>query len=118
MKNLFLLQQGDSGGPLLRADDGVQMGIVSFAPSNCENPYGAISTFTSVARNLDWIRRTMIGDGENNQLENASTTWRPATVPSNNIPATTPRPAATTPRPANVLGFPFGGLLHNFYNKP
>ncbi len=62
---------------MLRASDGVQIGIVSLVPGNCENPNKLVSTFTSVARNLQWIRRTM-GDRGMNQM--GSATYRPETA--------------------------------------
>ncbi len=71
------IQQGDSGGPMIRASDGVQIGIVSLAPANCENPNNLISTFTSVARNLQWIRRTMGGSA---MYQMGSATNRPETA--------------------------------------
>lgn len=80
---------------MTRADDGVQIGIVSLVPSDCRNPAGSISTFTSVARNLPWIRRVMNGQMENmDDIQQGSIT----------IPV---QPSASTSRPV------FQGFLPN-----
>lgn len=78
---------------MLRADDGVQIGVVSLVPGQCENPTGSISTFTSVARNLQWIRSTMYANEANDQLAGGS-----------------------IPLPANSLPTTLDGLLSNFKN--
>lgn len=86
----LLLQQGDSGGPMLQADDGVQIGVVSFVTLGCENT-GTRSIFTSVARNLPWIRRIMNGQMTNmDDIQPGS-----ITIPT--------QPPATTRRPLNFF---------------
>lgn len=84
---------------MLRASDGVQIGLVSLVPSNCENSGGTISTFTSVARNLGWIRHILTGDGESR-----STTLRPGHSES------------TTRKPATLFGINLDSFS-NFFNK-
>jgi secreted trypsin-like serine protease len=80
----------------------MQIGIASFAPANCANEAGLQSTFTNVARNLNWIRKIMNGGGEDEnsqQQQGTTTTRRPSTTPSNNN-----KPSSTTRRP--MFGFP------------
>lgn len=85
---------------MLRAYDDVQIGIVSLAPASCKNEAGLISTFTSVARNLDWIRSIMNENCGNNQQ--GSGTVRPNTIPTNN---------KATRKPVNMYGFNHGRVI-------
>ena len=61
---------------MLRADDGIQIGLVSFVPLNCDHPGQTQSIFTAIAPNLGWIRRVM--SGANDQM-GSGTANKPAT---------------------------------------
>lgn len=63
---------------MLSADNGIQIGLVSFVPLNCDHPGQTQSAFTAIAPNLGWIRRVMSGRGGNNQMA-SGTANRPAT---------------------------------------
>lgn len=94
---------------MLRSSDGVQIGIVSYGPNtSCFDPTRGSSIYTSVPRNLQWIRCIMSGNGSNKC--GGTFASEPEKVPMNNIPTTT-----TTRKPANFFGFPFNGLFSNSY---
>lgn len=102
---------------MLRASDGVQIGIVSFGPNtDCDDPTRGSSVFSSVSRNLLWIRCTMLENGANDQCEDI-TSSESTTVPMNIVPITTAATSTTTRRSPNLFGFPFPGLFSNLYNK-
>ncbi len=65
---------------MLLANDGVQIGVVSTVPKNCANPDESKSVFTSVSRNLPWIRSIMFGDKMMDQVVSISATFKPETV--------------------------------------
>lgn len=74
---------------MTRAVDGVQIGVVSLLACNCQNPYGSISTFTSVSHNLPCIRSIM--NGQVGNVQNGGITMQISMPPS------------TTRRPLNFF---------------
>lgn len=70
---------------MLRNSDGVQIGLVSLVPSDCENSGGAQSTFTSVSRNLDWIHSTMRENGDGPDSQQATSSSSPSSTKRPNM---------------------------------
>jgi secreted trypsin-like serine protease len=53
----MIFTQGDSGGPLMLADDGCQIGIVSWGIGCATNTYGV---YTRISSFRDWIEKNKV----------------------------------------------------------